>query len=708
MTCSSDPSKRKESFSSEVNIRFHRGLFLHQQGRIHDAKTIYRLILSENPAYAAAWQYLGVIAIGQKQYAEAIAYLERSLQLDSSISEWHNNYGVALREIGRTVDAIREFRTALQKRPDYADAWSNYGYALFLSEGTSRKAYAAIRQALKYFPDHSDAWMHLANMKIHDKQFVEARTILEKLCGLHASSPLFVEKMTHVIAKSESGEAAVRYLTPMIDVFPSHRQELYRYLGCLNGEIGNITEAKALFRETCALRQKNEIWRWKHLAYCPTVFENEDQIQTYWETLHRDLDEAIAEHIRYDRRSLAYEGFCPSFNLPHLGFCCRGVKEKFDHFFADSFPESTFSLHSKKRIRVGFLVTPEHEGGFQRLVLGILKKLDRLRFEPFLFYHEMTASRFGGRLMDDVQIVTFNGNFIQSVQKIRETKCDVIYYWKAGEDIWNQFFAMARLAPIQCTSWGTHGTSGIHNMDYYVSWDMAESVNAQEHYTEKLMLIPTNPNDEPYQRVPPRASRSELGLPTCGAIYFCPHRLPKYQPSFDFYLREILARDSTGHIVLFTDRPSPTVERLKERMRREIGAELSQRLIFLPSQSVPNYYRYLSAATVVLHAPLYSGEITWVDSLFYGVPSVSQTGELLIQRYGTAYSRLFEVPNLAAKDREAYMDEAIRLGTNADYRHDISQRILCQRADFFDNRQTTRAWEDFLEEAVRSNESHRS
>lgn len=703
----SDQSKWEKSFSLGVDGYFHQGLFLHQRGQIHEAKAIYRRILSENPAYAGAWQYLGVIAIGQKEYAEAIAYLERSLQLDSSISEWHNNYGVALREIGRTEEAIREFRTALQKRPDYADAWSNYGYALFVSEGTSRKAYAAIRQALKYAPNHSDAWMHLAKMKIHDKQCVEARTILEKLRGMcSTSSFLFVEKMTHIIAKSESNEAAVRYLTPLMDMFPSHRQELYRYLGCLHGEIGNITAAKKLFRETCVLRHKNEIWRWKHLAYCPTVFEDEDQIRRYWETLHRELDEAIAEQARYDRRSLAYEGFCPSFNLPHLGFCCREVKEKFDRLFADSFPEPTLPRHSKKRIRVGFLVTPEHEGGFQRLVWGILKKLDCRRFEPFLFYHEMTASRFHGHL-NDVQIVTFNWNFIQSVQKIRETQCDVIYYWKAGEDVWNQFFAMARLAPIQCTSWGTHGTSGIHNMDYYISWEMAESINAQEHYTEKLVLISTNPNDEPYQRVPSPVSRSELSLPKRGAIYFCPHRLPKYHPCFDIYLREILTRDSTGHIVLLTAQPSPTVELLKERMQREMGAELSRRLIFLPSQSVSDYHRYLSAATVVLHAPLYSGEITWVDSLCYGVPSVSQTGELLIQRYGTAYSRLFEVPHLAAKDRAAYIDEAVQLGTNADYRDEISRRILCRRADFFDTFQTTRAWENFLEEAVNSKNSTR-
>lgn len=307
---------------------------------------------------------------------------------------------------------------------------------------------------------------------------------------------------------------------------------------------------------------------------------------------------------------------------------------------------------------------------------------------------------------DEVQIVTFNLDFTHTVRKIRETQCDVIYYWKSGEDIWNQFLAMAKLAPVQCTSWGTHGTSGIHHMDYYVSQNLAEVFDAQKFYTEKLYLLPTSPNDEPWQKIPPAASRTELSLPEKGAIYFCPYRIPKYHPDFDLYLREILERDPDGHIVILAENPSPTVERLQKRMWRNIGKQLYQKLIFIPSQSVSDYYRYISVATVVLHSPVYSGEITWVDSIYYGVPGVSLTGEHLIQRYGTAYSHLFDLPQLAVVDRKSYVNEAIHLGTNLCYRREISQRILSRAKDFFDTSKTTHAWENFLEHVVRTNTNH--
>ena len=703
----SDHFSWKDRFSKNINDQFHHGLSLHRHGQVEDAENIYRQILSAYPTYAGAWQYLGVIAIIRKQYAKAMAYLERSLQLDNSIPEWHNNYGVALREIGRIAAAIGEFRTALQKRPDYADAWSNYGNAIFLTQGVSRKAISAIQQALKYAPDHPDALLHLADMMLYQKKFSEARKILEKLQQVRKPYFLFVEKMAHAIVRSESTESAIQYVNEIMEVFPSHQRELTRYLGCLYGDSGKSVMAKQLFRKTCISSDRHEIWRWKHLAYCPTIFEDDGSIQEYWNTLHSELDMAIGESPHYDWQTLAHEGFCPSFNLPHLGYCCRDTKEKFDRFFANSFPDIELPQRpSEKRIRVGFLVTPEHEGGFLRLVSGIIKKLNRDRFEPFLFYHEMTEYRFHGMKADGVQIVTFNWNFTDAVRKIRETQCDVIYYWKAGEDVWSQFFAMARLAPIQCTSWGTHGTSGIHHMDYYVSWNCAEVFDAQKHYTEKLYLLSVNPNDEPIQKIPPPESRIKLNLPERGAIYFCPHRLPKYQPCFDSYLRGIMEKDPSGHIVLLAERYSSILERLQKRMSQNIGETLYQKLIFLPSQSVSDYYRYLSAATVVLHSPIYSGEITWVDSMLYGVPGVSQTGELLIQRYGTAYSRLFGLSQLAAINRESYINEAVRLGTEPSYRHEISQQILSCSKDFFDTPQTTHAWELFLEHVVRTNSQH--
>jgi Flp pilus assembly protein TadD len=41
----------------------------------------------------------------------------------------HNNLGVAYQEQGRLDDAIKEYQTAINLKPDYADAHNNLGAA---------------------------------------------------------------------------------------------------------------------------------------------------------------------------------------------------------------------------------------------------------------------------------------------------------------------------------------------------------------------------------------------------------------------------------------------------------------------------------------------------------------------------------------------------------------------------------------------------
>ena len=74
------------------------------------------------------------------------------------------------------------------------------------------------------------------------------------------------------------------------------------------------------------------------------------------------------------------------------------------------------------------------------------------------------------------------------VETIRDERCDVLYHWEIGTDNTNYFLPFCRLAPVQCTSWGVEVTSGIPEVDYYLSSELVEPEDAQDHYTEKLVL----------------------------------------------------------------------------------------------------------------------------------------------------------------------------------------------------------------------------
>ena len=54
--------------------------------------------------------------------------------------------------------------------------------------------------------------------------------------------------------------------------------------------------------------------------------------------------------------------------------------------------------------------------------------------------------------------------------------------------------ALSKLAPVQAMTHGHPVTSGIDDsiMDYFISWEAAELPDAQNHYTEKLILAPAD------------------------------------------------------------------------------------------------------------------------------------------------------------------------------------------------------------------------
>ena len=651
----------------DVSALYQRALALQRGNRFNEAESLYRQVLEIEPGHPSALHFLGMIALLQKNLPEALRLIESSLAKCSTKPVFFNNYGVALKEAGRFEEAKDAFEKALAMRPNYPDALSNLGFVSLILRQPENQSEHYLKSALLIQPGHRDALQHLSELRLRQERHCEAFHLLKQ----------------HHAQVAENAEL-------------EHR------MGCLCGDAGDWKGAERYFQKAASLPGGKTAWKWKHLWYCPIFFENENDIDQYWQSLNEDLDTAIAEKPLYDWRSLPYDGFTHSFQLPHHNRCYREVLEKFTKLFAPSFPFERPTYKPGKKIRVGFLVTPGHEGGFIRLTSGLIDRLDPEKFEVVLIYNEATQERFKGKFRrPDLREVRFTWNFEESVRTIRHAKCDIIYYWKVGADVWNFFLPMCRLAPVQVTSWGTHGTSGVEHVDYYVSWDKAEIPDAQKHYTEKLVLLNTSPLYEPFLHdLPSKATRKELNLPETGAIYFCPHRLPKYHPIFDDYLRQILEHDPTGHIVLFLGRPSLLTQKFMKRMRSAIGEASFKRIIILPLQNVRQYYRYLSVATVLLNSPIYSGEITAVDGFLYGIPCVSQTGELLIQRYSTAFYETFGLAELAPPGKEKYVEQAVKLGTNPDYHEAVCQKITERKKRLFENQQTIREWESFLSKAV--------
>jgi len=682
----------------DLDEAFQRALRYHQAGDSARAAEIYERILCEQPNHAGALHLLGVVHQERGDLEKAAACIGRAIALDGTKAVYHNNFGVVLRARGKLAEAEQAYRQALAIRPQHADALSNLAVVLH-EQGRCDEALRLFQEALRLQPAHADALYNLGNLYRDLGRTSEAISVYGKAIAVrpHHAAAYNNLGIAH-LAEHRFAEAVAAY-REALELAPENA-EFHLNLGVAYAEQEMLDEASRCYAEACRLRPDKALWTMRSCSLCPVVFDDVQRLTRYREDLERRLDDFLAMPLDLDWRTVATDGIVPSFHLAHHGQCNRRLKEKFAAIFDRHFPRPR-PRPGQGKPRIGFLVTRQHEGGFLRGTSGIIEQLDRDRFEAMVLCSRsvLEACRRGIR-RPDVTFVPLDVRFSDAVDQVAAARCDLLYHWQIGTDPLNYFLAFARLAPVQCTGFGTHGTTGIAAVDYFLSSRLIEPKGAEEHYTETLYQFQTIPAYQQRIASPPPTSRSLFGLPDEGHLYFCPQRLSKFHPDFDTLLHQILAKDAKGYLILLKGRHEHVAAQLQSRFNKTLGSAAS-RVIFMSPQAPGDYCRLLSLADALLDPPHYSSSLTGYDAFSLGLPVVTLPGELMVQRYALGLYRKMGLEDLAARSPDDYVAMAVRLATDRDYREAVCRRIAERSEALFEDSGAVREHEGFFDYALR-------
>jgi predicted O-linked N-acetylglucosamine transferase (SPINDLY family) len=242
-----------------------------------------------------------------------------------------------------------------------------------------------------------------------------------------------------------------------------------------------------------------------------------------------------------------------------------------------------------------------------------------------------------------------------NARAIKELGLDVLIFTDIGMSGRNYRYASMRLAPVQCTAWGHPVTSGLPTIDYYLSSDLMEPPDGQDHYSESLVRLPNS--GLCYERRPFPAStmtKSDFGLDD-GPLYLSCQNAMKYLPRWDYLYREIC--DRTGRPIVFLEGSRIDNSIQQERMRRAgINA------IWLPFLGNSDFLALIQLADVNLDTPGWNGGNTTVHCLSRGRPMVTLPGEFMRGRHSLAFCGIAGVQGLVASSPENY----IALAANPD------------------------------------------
>lgn len=533
-----------------VKERFAAAVTLHQSGEVDRAVSIYQDVVCEVPTHAGAWHLLGVALHQRGELLAALGHIRRALSYCDTKATYWNNCGAVLKDLGQWVEAKSAFQRAVCLRDNYADAWSNLG--LMQTElGDLEGAEKSLRYALRLEPRHIDALRHLAVVYRDRGELDEALRLCQDAATVSPVNPAVSDIEGSILGAMKRFDEAAASYRKAVSLKPDWPNS-HVNLGTTYIDMDEVSQAREAFARAAELRPDRLIWRLRHLTLCPTVFPTADAITAYRAELERELDEALAGPVALDWRGVLSDGFIPSFQLSHHGVCNRRLKEKFARLFDAAFPKDRPKLGASGRIRVGFTCTRNHEGGFVRGFGGIMKRLDPEQFEVVGLVSQAILP-FCRRMVSSANVrwIGFPEHLESAFQVFTQARCDVVMHWQAGTDVMNYFLPFLPLAPVQCIGFGSHGTTGISNIDYFLSSNLFErGEEAAEDYTEELVRFEGLTAWQERPRFPSSATRAELGLPESGALYFCPQRLAKFHPAFDLLISQILQRNAEGRVVL--------------------------------------------------------------------------------------------------------------------------------------------------------------
>jgi tetratricopeptide (TPR) repeat protein len=128
----------------------------HQRAGRHDeAEALYAQCREAFPKVFDVWYLSGTLAVHRDQPEAAIPLLQRALRLSPSSSQCKLFLGMALADTGRFAEAEKPLRAALEKHPNYPEAWENLADCLCALDRVP-EAVECLRRVLAQRPDRSD------------------------------------------------------------------------------------------------------------------------------------------------------------------------------------------------------------------------------------------------------------------------------------------------------------------------------------------------------------------------------------------------------------------------------------------------------------------------------------------------------------------------------------------------------------------------
>lgn len=372
-------------------------------------------------------------------------------------------------------------------------------------------------------------------------------------------------------------------------------------------------------------------------------------------------------------------------------------------------------------IKVGFIsdfIVQFHSVAKDRI--GIIKHLcDDPEFDVKIMTRKKIPSAFYEKIMgdkaDSALVIMEDGDLVANRKQIADQRFDIIVYPEIGMCQQTRFIAFSRLAPVQIATWGHSDTSGLPNMDYFVSSKHFNTEEDQAHYSEDLVLfdsLGTHYYDifshfkeeiqmQSVKTVQLRDSvvaKTGISNPT---LYGCIQIFTKVHPSFVGMMNDILKTDETGVIVLLSTKEGDDDDVIFKKYIRD-RIDCMKRVHFIYQAPFLEYVENIKGCDILLDYYPFGGFNSTIETFLLGKVCITRPGKRISGKFTQGLYRKMGITEFICDSEADYVAKAVHYGKNRDERSKYEAMIRDNVHKVIQEQESVDEWKAFLKRVLLS------
>jgi protein O-GlcNAc transferase len=735
---------------SSIQTKFQQGVAFQQQGKSVEAERQFEEVLRLDPTHFHALNLLGLVALQTRRPERGVALIREAIKLDANSAIARFNLANGLKDLGRFEDAIASFDKAIMLKQDYAEAHYGRGTTLYLL-ARLEEALASFDKAVALKLDFYQAYNNRGITLVDLERFEEALISFDKAIKRR---PDYAEAYSNrSVALSGIGrfEESIRSGDKAIALRPDFSQA-YNNRGVALKELGRLDEAltsydraivlnplnaTAFYNRGTALReagrQSEAITSYTRalalapgyaearvalcMAQLPILYSDEAEIEKCRRDYREHLESLCADIDQQKLQSSLSKamGSSQPFFLAYQGYNDLDLQTLYGslvcRIMARRYPSTAISPPPRpgEPVRLGIV-----SGFFRRHsnwklpIKGWLTQIDRRKFQIFGYHTSAQQDLVTKEAIGLCDRFTQGPMSVDSWRRaILNDAPHVILYPEVGMDPMPCQLAAQRLALVQCITMGGHpDTSGMPTVDYFLSSELMEPPDGDDHYTEKLVRLPNiSIYYDPIEIEPASMNRGQLGLRADAIVFWCGQSLYKFLPQYDYVFAKIAKLAGNCQFVFLRH---PTARKVTELFQSrlalafaKLGLEASEHHVMLDRLTADQFVGAMGQCDVFLDSIGWCGCNSTLESLPCSLPIVTMRGPLMRGRHGSAILEMLGMTETITDSVEDYISVAARLANDPEYRRKLALEIAVRKQAVYRDRACILALEDFLDHAVR-------